>query len=82
MSARSLQRRLREHGCTFATLSDEVRAATARLYLDQPDMALAEIAHLLGFADQPAFTKAFKRWTGSTPSQARLRAGRSKADGP
>jgi len=74
MSARSLQRRLRELGCTFATLSDEVRAATARLYMDQPDMALAEIAHLLGFADQPAFTRAFKRWTGSTPSQARLRA--------
>jgi AraC-like DNA-binding protein len=82
MSGRSLQRRLRELGCTFAALSDEVRAATARLYLDEPDMALAEIAHLLGFADQPAFTKAFKRWTGSTPSQARLRAGRPRPAGP
>jgi AraC-like DNA-binding protein len=79
MSERSLQRRLSDLGHTFHALADEVREATARLYLEQPDMALAEIAYLLGFADQSAFNRAFKRWTGSTPRQARLLAWRRKA---
>jgi AraC-like DNA-binding protein len=71
MSERSLQRHLRELGYTYAALADEVREATARLYLEQPDMALAEIGYLLGFADQSTFHRAFKRWTGCTPRQAR-----------
>lgn len=74
MSERSLQRHLGELGYTYNALADEVREATARLYLDQPDVALAEIAYLLGFADQAAFNRAFKRWTGHTPRQARLHA--------
>jgi AraC-like DNA-binding protein len=71
MSERSLQRHLRDLGYTFNALADEVREATARLYLEQPDMALAEIGYLLGFADQSTFQRAFKRWTGCTPRQAR-----------
>jgi AraC-like DNA-binding protein len=73
MSERSLQRHLRELGYTFNGLADEVREATARLYLQQPDLALAEIGYLLGFADQSAFHRAFKRWTGYTPREARTR---------
>jgi AraC-like DNA-binding protein len=71
MSARSLQRHLQDLGYSYHALADEVRAATARLYLDQPDMAIAEVAHLLGFADQSTFNRAFKRWTGSTPARVR-----------
>lgn len=78
MSERSLQRRLGELGYTYIALADEVREATARLYLDQPDIALAEIAFLLGFADQTAFNRAFKRWTGRTPRQARVHAMHAK----
>ena len=70
-SGRSLQRRLRELGYTYKALDDEVRQATARLYLQEPDISLAEIGYLLGFADQSAFNRAFKQWTGSTPKQAR-----------
>lgn len=73
-SARSLQRHLRDAGYTYHALADEVREATARLYLEQPDLALAEIGYLLGFAEQSAFTRAFRRWTGSTPKQARAHA--------
>ena len=73
-SERSLQRHLRELGYTYNALADEVREATARLYLEQPDIALAEIAYLLGFADQSTFNHAFKRWTGRTPKQARTHA--------
>jgi AraC-like DNA-binding protein len=51
-----------------------VRAATARLYLGQPDIALAEVGYLLEFSDQTTFNRAFKRWTGATPRRVRLQA--------
>jgi AraC-like DNA-binding protein len=70
-SGRSLQRHLQELGYSYHALADEVRAATARLYLGQADMAVAEVAYLLGFADQSTFHRAFKRWTGSTPARFR-----------
>jgi AraC-like DNA-binding protein len=70
-STRSLQRHLNDLGYSYQTLDDEVRAATARLYLEQPDIAVAEVAFLLGFADQSAFNRAFKRWTGRTPGRSR-----------
>ena len=70
-SARSLQRHLHEIGYSYHALADEVRAATARLYLAQPDIAIAEVAYLLGFADQSTFNRAYKRWTGSTPARSR-----------
>lgn len=79
MSERSLQRHLRELGYTYNALADEVREATARLYLDQPDIAIAEVGYLLGFADQSTFNRAFKRWTGSTPKQARMQALRARS---
>ncbi len=70
-SVRSLQRHLRDIGYSYSTLADEVRAATARLYLEQPDIAIAEVAYLLGFSDQSTFNRAFKRWTGHTPARTR-----------
>jgi len=72
-SGRSLQRHLQELGWSYNTLADEVRSATALLYLEQPDIAVAEIAWLLGFADASTFNRAFKRWTGSTPARSRAR---------
>jgi AraC-like DNA-binding protein len=70
-SERTLQRRLSEAGHTFANLVDEARAATAKAHLRDPAISLAEIAFLLGFADQSAFTRAFRRWTGGTPGAFR-----------
>ncbi len=78
MSERSLQRHLGELGYTFNSLADEVRELTARLYLEQPDIALAEVACLLGFAEQSTFNRAFKRWTGCTPKEARTRGMRAR----
>jgi AraC-like DNA-binding protein len=74
-SARSLQRHLRDLGYSYQALADEVRAATARLYLAQPDIAIAEVAYLLGFADPSTFNRAFKRWTGETPARSRALLG-------
>lgn len=72
-SGRTLQRRLGELGYSFHALADEVRSATAKLYLEQPDIAVSEIAWLLGFADPSTFVRAFKRWTGETPARYRAR---------
>ena len=74
MSPRTLQRRLRELGVSFHDVADEVRRGAAGLYLEQPDIAIAEVAYLLGFSDQSTFHRAFKRWTGVTPKQWRTRA--------
>ena len=85
-SARSLQRHLGELGYSYQSLADEVGAATARLYLEQADIAIAEVAYLLGFSDPSTFHRAFKRWTGSSPSrfratlQGRAAAGRGAGE--
>ncbi|MCC6876380.1 MAG: AraC family transcriptional regulator [Sandaracinaceae bacterium] len=70
-SVRTLQRNLRDEGSSFASLLDDARAATARAYLHDPALSLAEIAWLLGFSDQSTFSRAFKRWTGATPGAFR-----------
>jgi len=68
MSARSLQRHLREEGHNFRSLLDETRRTLAMEYVRDGGHSLAEVAFRLGFSDQSAFTKAFKRWTGSSPA--------------
>jgi AraC-like DNA-binding protein len=70
MSERTLQRRLREAGTTFAAIVDSIRREMAVEYLDKR-MPVTEIAFLLGYAEPSAFHHAFKRWTGTTPERAR-----------
>lgn len=72
MSERTLQRRLDELGVSYSDVLNEVREELGREYLCEPDVSIAEIAFLLGFSDQSAFGRAFKRWTGSTPRAWRL----------
>lgn len=71
MSERSLQRRLKEAGTTFAALLESRRAAAARKYLAAGDFSVHEVGHLLGFSGPSSFSRAFKRWTGMTPGQYR-----------
>ncbi len=71
MSVRSLQRRLNEAGTTFRELLDTSRSEMALGYIRDPGVELVEIAFLLGFSDQSAFSRAFKRWTGNTPNEVR-----------
>lgn len=71
MSPRSLQRHLRDLGYSYVALVDELRQETAKLYLAQSDVAIAEVSYLLGFSDQSSFNRAFKRWSGSTPHKYR-----------
>jgi AraC-like DNA-binding protein len=73
VSARTLQRRLREEGTTFEAALDETRFALATSYLRDPTLAVAEIAWLVGYAEIATFYRAFRRWTGSTPAVYRSR---------
>jgi len=72
MSERSLQRRLKEAGTTFRTILERVRKDLASTYVHDPEIELVGVAVLLGFSDQSAFSRAFKRWTGNTPSEFRM----------
>ncbi|MDQ9831585.1 helix-turn-helix domain-containing protein [Acinetobacter soli] len=72
ISERTLQRHLKQHALNFQEIVDEFRLQQSQLYLKQ-SRQLSEIAELLGYADQSAFGRAFKRWTGETPKQFRDR---------
>jgi len=71
LSLRSLQRRLADEGTSSAALLNEVRRELAISYLRNPRYSIGEITFLLGFADASAFTRAFKRWEGRTPTKFR-----------
>src|SRR6266550_1606574 len=55
------------------TLRDKVRHELALRYLREPELAVCEVAYLLGFSESSAFHRAFKRWTGTTPNEFRRR---------
>jgi AraC-like DNA-binding protein len=73
MSPSTLRRRLRQEGVTHRRLLQEVRRDLAFVYLQRQDMSIDEVAYLLGYDDPTAFYKAFKRWTGNTPTEHRSR---------
>jgi AraC-like DNA-binding protein len=68
ISARTLQRRLREEGQSFSSVLDAVRHEAALRYLAEPQLTISEIAFALGFAEPGAFHRAFRRWTGQPPA--------------
>ncbi len=71
MSERSLQRKLADEDASFDALLDAMRRDLALRYLADPKIGIAEVAYLLGYSEPCPFHRAFKRWTGSTPSEAR-----------
>ena len=73
MSVRELRRRLAEFQTEYRVLVNQVRFEVARRQLLDPDIGIAEIAYTLGFSQQSAFQRAFKRWTGVTPGEFRRR---------
>ena len=79
MSPRSLQRRLTEQGHSFQTLLGQTRQQLAEAYLRDANVELAEVALLLGYSEQSAFTRAFRQWTGQAPLQWRRQQQRPTA---
>jgi AraC-like DNA-binding protein len=71
MSTRTLRRRLAEHGLTLAHLIEQLRRELAKKYLAESTYPLGRITYLLGYGDLATFTRAFRRWTGTTPAKWR-----------
>ena len=69
--SRSLSRRLKDFGTSFQELLDEGRFEIARQMLKDTRMEVSQIAMTLDYADASAFTRAFRRWSGTTPAQWR-----------
>jgi AraC-like DNA-binding protein len=65
---------LQQTGTSFRKLLARTREALARQYIQDPDVDLTEIAFLLGFSEHSSFSRAYKRWTGQTPSASRRAA--------
>ena len=74
MGERTLQRKLADEGLSFDALLDDMRKDLALRYLADPKLAIAEVAYLLGYSEPSPFHRAFRRWTGKTPSEARRAA--------
>lgn len=74
MSLRTLNRTLAAEGLTYRQLLDQLRRDLAREYLRDMRASIGEVAFRLGFSEVSAFSRAYKRWTGQTPMQARARA--------
>jgi AraC-like DNA-binding protein len=74
LSPRTLQRKLADAGATFQQVLDAARHALAQDYLRQRGLSLADIAFLLGYQEQSAFTHAFREWSGMNPGAWRERA--------
>ena len=69
LSERTLRRRLAEEGLPLAELLGEVRRKVAVREMQEPNVAIKELSERLGFSEPSAFHRAFKRWTGHTPSE-------------
>jgi AraC-like DNA-binding protein len=74
LSPRTLQRKLADAGASFQQVLDAARYALAQDYLRQRGLSLADIAFLLGYQEQSAFTHAFREWSGMNPGAWRERA--------
>lgn len=70
---RTLQRRLAEEGYQYQDLLDQVRRERALEYLASPGLTLAQVAGLLGYAEQSALNRSCRRWFAETPRQTRAR---------
>lgn len=71
VSTRTLQRRLEDNNLNFSQVVEQVRFEQAVHLLQDPTHQLIDIAFELGYSDAANFTRAFKRWTGVSPTQFR-----------
>jgi len=74
MSRRTLQRKLAESNTTYQKLVDDTRRDLALRYLEDPGKSITDVTFLVGFSGQSAFTRAFRRWTGLSPTRFREQA--------
>ena len=71
ISIRSLNRRLQERNTSYKKIMNEVRSDLSIKYLENTNLSIDQISDLIGFSETTAFRKAFKAWTGISPSKHR-----------
>jgi AraC-like DNA-binding protein len=76
-SRQTLYRRLKAEGVTFEQLLDGLRRRLAIRFVREQGLSVKDAAYRLGFSDPAAFSRAFKRWTGRSPSDMRPGAPRT-----
>lgn len=69
VSRQALYRQLKQEGATFEAVVDGLRHTLALHYLNGRKVSVNEAAYLVGFSEPSAFSRAFKRWTGSSPGR-------------
>lgn len=79
VSLRNLHNKLEQKGTSYQEILESLRSGLALQYIKQDNMSISEITYLLGFSDTSNFTRAFRRWTGVSPSQYRKQATESDA---
>ncbi len=71
MSERSMHRHLKDMNTTFKEILQDVRIELSKLYIENNQFNVTDIAFQLGFSDSSSFSRAFKRWTGTSPAEYR-----------
>ena len=74
VAPKTMYRRLKAEGATFAEVLDDLRRRLAVSFLADRQVSVTEAAYLTGFSEPAAFSRAFKRWTGARPSRGRRSA--------
>ena len=74
-SPRNLQRTLKQYGVSYRQVLDDTRKRYALSYLQSKHRSVGEVSKLLGYNDTSNFARAFKKWTGLSPSQYRSHSG-------
>jgi len=69
MSSQTLRRKLKAEGSAYSMIKDEIRHDLSVEKLIAQQLSVAEVAHQLGYAEPRSFSRAFKEWTGSTPTE-------------
>lgn len=78
MTTKTLRQRLKAEGITYQKIKDALRRDSAIHFLSKQNYSIAEIATKTGFSEPSGFVRAFKNWTGTTPSQYREQSYRVK----
>ncbi|NNE24282.1 MAG: AraC family transcriptional regulator [Rhizobiales bacterium] len=71
MTERTMHRRLADEDTSFTKIHERLRRGLAEKYIAEHKLSLQQVAFVLGYADQSAFSVAFKRWTGRSPTEVR-----------
>ncbi|HAO39213.1 MAG TPA: AraC family transcriptional regulator [Afipia sp.] len=73
LSLRTLHRRLAQEGLSYQSVLDNMRRSVATEFLENTHLMIDEVAERVGFSDATSFRKAFRKWTGHSPTHYRPR---------